>query len=269
MTAFHGASGVPARSWTSGESARLRQVEPRRDAVERLERERDLDQVGVAGALAHAVDRALHPRRAGLDRGDGAAVRQAEVVVAVPVDRDLAAEPVDGLADEIRRRLGRRDADRVDDHDLLRAGLDRASRRRAGRSRAPRARSRRRRKRRLMPVVGREETALAIRSSIFSRETPSASSFRPRSGSRSPRPDAQLDERLDVGLHGAREPPDLCAEAGGAISSTARQSSAETRGKPASMRSMPAASSARRSRACPRASAPTPTDCSPSRSVVS
>ena len=41
----------------SGELARAGQVEPRRDAVERLERERDLEQVRVPRPLAHPVDR--------------------------------------------------------------------------------------------------------------------------------------------------------------------------------------------------------------------
>ena len=125
MTAFHDGSGVPARSCTSCERlARLRQVEPRRDPVERLERERDLDQVGVPGPLAHPVDRALHPRRARLDGRDRGCRAEPEVVMAVPVDGNLAAEPVDRLADEVRGRLRRRDPDRVDDDDLRRARLD-------------------------------------------------------------------------------------------------------------------------------------------------
>src|SRR5581483_2097672 len=37
----------------------------RLDAVERAKRERDFAEVRVAGALAHAVDRPLDPRRAG------------------------------------------------------------------------------------------------------------------------------------------------------------------------------------------------------------
>ena len=50
--------------------------------------------------------------------------------------------------------------------------------------------------------------------------------------------DAELDERLEVGGHRAREAPDLGAQPGRAISSTACQSSSETRGKPASIRSI-------------------------------
>ena len=126
VTAFHdGQRRAGALLDELRERPRLGQVEPRRDAVERLERERDLDQVGVAGPLAHPVDRPLHPGRAGLDGRDRRRRAEPEVVVAVPVHGDLAAEPVDGLADEVRGRLRRRDPDRVDDDDLLGAGLDR------------------------------------------------------------------------------------------------------------------------------------------------
>jgi hypothetical protein len=43
----------------------------------------EADEVGVAGALAVAVQRALHVRGAGLDRGDRVRDRAAGVVVAV------------------------------------------------------------------------------------------------------------------------------------------------------------------------------------------
>ena len=45
-----------------GERAHAVEVERRLDAVERAQRERDLAEVRVAGALAHAVDRAVDPR---------------------------------------------------------------------------------------------------------------------------------------------------------------------------------------------------------------
>ena len=53
----------------------------------------DRDQVGVAGALAVPVDRALHVRRAGVDRGQRVGDRAAGVVVAV--DADAARDVVD------------------------------------------------------------------------------------------------------------------------------------------------------------------------------
>ena len=106
------------------ERPRLREIEPGRNPVERLQCKSDLDQVGVPCPLPHAVDRALHPGRAGLHRRDRSCGTQAEVVVAVPVDGNLAAEPVDGLADEERCGLGSRNPDRVDDDDLLRTGFD-------------------------------------------------------------------------------------------------------------------------------------------------
>ena len=207
---------MPARSCTSRESvARLGQVEPRRDAVERLERERDLDQVGVPRPLAHPVDRALHPRRARLHGRDRSGRAEPEVVVPVPVDGNLPAEPVDGLPDEVRGRLRRRDPDRVDDDDLLRRRPRRPCRRPAGRTRGRRATSRRRRTRPRSRRRSANETALRIRSSIASRETPSAVELPVRDRALDHRGrDAELDERLHVGLDGAGEAPDLGAQAG-------------------------------------------------------
>ena len=48
----------------------------------------DVDEVGVAGALAVPVDAALHVRRAGVDRSEGVGDRAAGVVVAVDADPD-------------------------------------------------------------------------------------------------------------------------------------------------------------------------------------
>ena len=57
----------------------------------RAQRHHDLFQRGVAGALAEPVDRALHLTRAGGDAGQRVGDRQAEVVVAVRRDDELAA----------------------------------------------------------------------------------------------------------------------------------------------------------------------------------
>ena len=102
----------------------MREVEPRPDAIQRLERECDLDEIGVAGALPHAVDGSLHPGGACLHRRHGRSGREAEVVVAVPVHGHLVVEALHDLVDEERGSLRRGDAERVDDHDLLRARLD-------------------------------------------------------------------------------------------------------------------------------------------------
>ena len=88
-TGFHGSSSYPETSRTRPRDlAGAVEAEVRRDAVERVERQRDLDQVGVAAALAHPVDRPLHPGRAGADGRRRRRGREAEVVVAVEVDGD-------------------------------------------------------------------------------------------------------------------------------------------------------------------------------------
>ena len=66
-----------------------------------------------------------------------------------------------------------------------------------------------------MPSAAANETASRIRSSIVSRETPSAASFPSEIGlSITDAVKAELDERLHVCAHGAREAPDLRIEAG-------------------------------------------------------
>ena len=189
MTAFHGASGVPGEPLHElRELARLLEPEPRRDPVERLERERDLDEVGVAGPLPHPVHRALHPGRARLDRRDGRRRREAEVVVTVPVDGNLVVEPLDDLV-----RRGTRPP---------RAWRSRACPRRRPPPRPPRPRSRRRRARTRgrRGSSRRRRSATRIPCSDGEARRPSGSArassrarrrarraCRPRSGSRSPR----------------------------------------------------------------------------------
>ena len=56
-------------------------------------------EVGVAGALAHAVDGALNPAGARADCGNGAGGGETEIVVAVEMNRDIGAEPFAHLAD--------------------------------------------------------------------------------------------------------------------------------------------------------------------------
>ena len=99
------------------ERPHLLEAEVRLDPVEAAQRERDLGEVRVAGALAHPVDRPLDPAGAGSRRRDRRGRSEAEVVVPVEVHRDVFAEPGARLADEPGDGLGRRDAERVhDDH---------------------------------------------------------------------------------------------------------------------------------------------------------
>ena len=187
-------------------------VEPevRLDAVERSQRQRDLAEVRVAGALAHPVDRPLDVGRAGAHGRDRARGRDAEVVVAVEVNRDARADELDRRADELGDGLGRGDAERVDDDDLLRARPRSRSSRRGGRSPA-RARVESTPKNAAwMPCSAAKRIALVIRSSILSRETPIASSFRSEIGDSitEKRTPSSTSASRSAG-HRAREAPDL------------------------------------------------------------
>src|SRR5215210_5992392 len=95
--------------------------------VQSGERERDLAEVRVSGALAHSVDRAVHPARTGANRRDRRGRGQAKIVVAVEVERDVWPQPIPNAPHEFVHGLRRGDADRVDDDGLLRARLSRRS----------------------------------------------------------------------------------------------------------------------------------------------
>ena len=270
VSGFHGARLVAGQLLHArGRLADPVEAEAGLDAVERAQRDGDLAEVGVPGALAHPVDRAVDPRRArphGGDRGGGG---EPEVVVAVEVD----GHPVDvlqGRADEVRDGLGRGDPERVDDGDLLRTRLDRglvdlavevglgAGRVDAEEGGADAV---------LVGEAHRARDALEHRRR-GRRRSPRASGR--RSATRSPRP----RRRARPGARGppgtAREKPQTSAfSPAPAISSTARRSSSDTRGKPASIRRIPSPSSSRAISSFSSGERTTPTVCSPSRSVVS
>src|SRR5215210_185222 len=109
-----------------GHLPRLVEAQVGLDAVERAQRQGDLREVRVAGPLAHAVDRPVHPARSCPDGCDRGGSGEAEVVVAVEVDGEVGPDPLDRAGDEVADGLRRGDPERVDDGDLLRPRLDRA-----------------------------------------------------------------------------------------------------------------------------------------------
>ena len=116
----------------------------------------DRDEVRVAGALADAVHRALHLRRARLDGdervGDGAL----GVVVAVDAERDAPAARRRTSATTRATCAGSDAAVRVAQHDALGAGLGRGARAGAARSRGSSRVA-------VEEVLGVEDHALALR----------------------------------------------------------------------------------------------------------
>ena len=193
-----------------GQGSRPLEPEMGRDPVEAFEGERDLEQVRVAGALAHPVDRALHPGRAGLHRCDRRRRGEPEVVVAVPVHRNL--DPRRDPVDEIGGGLGRRDPERVDDDGLLRTGVDRGLVGLAVEADVG-ARSVHAEERDPDPLArGEGDGATDSAQHLVARDAERLQlAVRDRAlDHRSAH--AELDERLDVTLHGAREAPDLGSE---------------------------------------------------------
>ena len=93
----------------------LGQVDARLDAVQGPKRERDLADVCVSGALAHAVHGAVNPRCTGAYGRDRRRSGQPEIVVSVEMDRHLIAEPFAHLAHEVCDGLRQERAQRVDD----------------------------------------------------------------------------------------------------------------------------------------------------------
>ena len=197
-----------------GDVADAVEAQVRLDAVERAQRQRDLAEVRVAGALAHAVDRPVDPGRARAHGRDGGRGREPEVVVAVEVHRHVGPDALDRPADELGDRLRRGDAERVDDDDLARARLDRGDVHalvevRLGARRVDAE------ERGVDPVLGGE--AHRARDPVEHLLAVDADRVELQVGDRRldhRRRDAELDERLEVGRHGAREAPDLGAQAG-------------------------------------------------------
>jgi hypothetical protein len=137
-----------------------------------------------------------------------------------------------------------------------------------GRTRAPPWWSRRRRMRH--GSRERPRTRPPTGSSIASRVTPSASSFASEIGLSITDAATPSSTSASTSAWTARENPQTSAlRPAPRISSMAFESSAETRGKPASIRSTPASSSARAICSLSSGAKTTPTVCSPSRSVVS
>jgi hypothetical protein len=108
----------------SGNFANFPEIEFDGNAIESTESQGDFADVGVAGALAHAVDGGLNPLGAGADGGDGASGGHAEVVVAMKVKRDGRAGPFVDLANEEFDGFGAAGANGVDDDELLGAGVE-------------------------------------------------------------------------------------------------------------------------------------------------
>ena len=99
-----------------------------RDALEahlQLEVRKDRDQVGVAGALAVAVDGALHVGRARLDRGQRVRDADSGIVVRMDSDDDVSPKRLDtsAVAAADLRRQAR--AVGVAERDVLCAGSNR------------------------------------------------------------------------------------------------------------------------------------------------
>src|SRR4051812_30441708 len=183
------------------------------DPVEPPQRNGDLAEVRVAGALAHAVDRPVDPGGARAHGRDGRRRGEAEVVVSVEVDGQ-AVDVLEGCAHEVRDRFRRRDPERIDDGDFLRARLHR------GLVHLPvevRLGSRR-----VDPEKGRMDAVL-VREAHRTCDplehllAGDADRVQLEVGDRRldhRGPDAELDEELEVGGHGAREAPDLRLEPG-------------------------------------------------------
>ena len=96
-----------------------------------------------------------------------------------------------------------------------------------------------------MPSSAANETAARIRSSIVSRETPSAASLPSEIGLSITDACSPSSTSASTSARTAREKPQISASSPASrMSEIARASSSDTRGKPASMRSTPAAESA-------------------------
>ena len=105
--------------------ANLGQVQYDRHVVEAAQRQRDLADVGIAGALSHPVDRALNPRRAAPHGSHRARRGHPEIVVPVEVDWDLRSDPFASLPNQKLDRFRSTRADGINHDDFSRARFER------------------------------------------------------------------------------------------------------------------------------------------------
>src|SRR6266536_3910049 len=199
---------------TFRERAHPFEAQVRLDAVEPAQRKRNLGQACVARTLPHAVDRSVDPASAGTRGRDGRGGGETEVVVTVEVDRYPWPEPVARTTYEVGGCFRSGDPERVDHGNLLRARLD-------GRLvdrlevRWVCARPVDAEERHGDALVDRERDR--VDDAFQHRLAVDAERLELQVGDRRlnhARTDPELDECLDVRLHGPRETPDLGGEPG-------------------------------------------------------
>src|SRR6266481_5296824 len=108
------------------DSANPGKVKRDRNIVKTAEGESDFAKVGVACALAHAVDGPLNPGSASANGCDSASGSHAKIVVAVEMDGDAGTNPLPDLANEILDSFRTASADRVDNDDFSGARFQRS-----------------------------------------------------------------------------------------------------------------------------------------------
>src|SRR5258708_26400515 len=101
-------------------------VKRNRNVVKTAEGESDFAKVGVACALAHAVDGPLNPGGAGANGCDCASGGHAKIVVAVKMDGDGGTNPLADLANEVLDGFRTASTDRIDHDDFRGACFQRS-----------------------------------------------------------------------------------------------------------------------------------------------
>src|SRR6267154_1968550 len=97
-----------------------------RNIIKTAEGESDFAKVGVACALAHAVDGPLNPGGARANGCDSASGGHAKIIVAMEMDGDAGTNPLADLANEILDSFRTASADRIDNDDFSGARFQRS-----------------------------------------------------------------------------------------------------------------------------------------------
>src|SRR5258706_7775401 len=108
------------------DSANPGKVKRDRNVVKTAEGESDFAKVGVACALAHAVDGPLNPGGARANGCDSASGGHAKIIVAMEMDGDAGTNPLADLANEILDSFRTASADRIDNDDFSGARFQRS-----------------------------------------------------------------------------------------------------------------------------------------------
>ena len=196
------------------DAANFRKIQNHRHVVKAAKRQRDLADVRVPGALSHAVNRSLNPRRAASHRGYPACCRHSKIIVTVEMHGHLRPHPLASLPDQKFPCFRSTRPDGIDHNDLSRARFQHSHVNLAQEVEI-RPRSIDRKKCDCNPILlGKRDCLRNAPKNIIAREAVRLQLDITGRGFDDRSTQTQPDELLHIGFQRAREPPQFRLQSG-------------------------------------------------------